>query len=223
MKSSDSRVEQHEAYDPFRLFVDSVPQLAKMARNAANSEAYSYRNFLVGVAGFFINPSASEPGMLSAGNLKSARSKEKVCAEKKVLGQARKAGFTRAVGLVIAGTTDVELIEGVNDVAAPTLHPCTECRLDFEGNPLIGDDTLIITTGLENDRYQVHTYNQIRDLYKSGKIVEDSSRNTGFGFADWEQHLDLYDQLTRAEAHVSEGSQRSRAMIAQMALLTALK
>jgi cytidine deaminase len=212
-----AKLEGMPGFDAHHLFVQAVPYMVDQARYAAHTEAYSYRGLLVGVTGFFVNPNTQETALLTAGNLKARRTKTKVCAEQKVLNMAQKAGFLEAIGLVVSSTTDVELIAGITEAPTPTLHPCTSCRQLFDTHPLMRDETVVITTGLELDIYQVHNHEQMRELYRD-EDYEALGRVHGNGFGDWSRKVAAYDVLAAAEAGLAESEQRSHAKLAQMAI-----
>lgn len=205
-------------YDPYHLFMGGVPFTVDQARMAAQNEAYSYRGFRVGAAVFALNPATQETAVLSGANTKSNKHKTKICAERKVLQQAKKAGLTEAIGIVVAATTDVDLIEEVNGAPSPTLHPCQECQHFFNEHPLIMDDTIIITTGIDDDTHQVHTHKEVAAMY-SGKRIDPATEVHGESFDNWnETRQALYDNLAFAEASLAPEKQRSRADLAVIAM-----
>ncbi|MEO8862869.1 MAG: hypothetical protein ABI354_00905 [Candidatus Saccharimonadales bacterium] len=209
----------HPNYDAYHLFVSAVPFMADHARFAANNSAYSYRDFKVGAAVFALNPDTQETNVLAAGNLKAERHKPKVCAEKNALNQAKKLGLTVALGIVVAATTDVELIKGVTNIETPTLHPCAECRDMFDEHPLTRPDTLIVTTGLSSDNYQVHTHAEMNSMYAAHDQTG-LQRLGGNNFDDWGLVIANYDNLALAENSLPAAeSRRSPAKLAQMAML----
>lgn len=210
----------HNRSDLYRLFVDAVPTMVELARLAAQDEAYSYRGFLVGAAVFAHKPATNETAVLAAGNLKSQRHKTKVCAEKKALNVARAIGMVEAIGLVVAGTTDVELIKEVNNVSTATLHPCSDCQNLFVEHPIMRDHTIIIMTGLEDDIYQVTTSREMLDTYQSGRRAVESL--PVHSFDDWEDRATGYHLLNATEEATKPlEQQRPKHVLARMALGTA--
>ena len=209
---------EHSHFDPYHHFIDSVPFLVESARSAARIDSHSYRGFLVGAAAFTLVAQSQEIGIFTSGNLKRGPHTAKVCAEKKALARAEKAGYAEAIGIVVAATSDTELIEEVTGVASPTLHPCGECRRLFDKHPIMQDETLIVTVGLDSDEYQVHSHAQLRTLYERNE-TELLMQPSGYGFGSWDMHVATYEFLTHAETAVPEGERRSPAKLAQLALL----
>ncbi len=211
-------LEGHPNYDPHHLFIGSVPYAVDQARSAAKNQAHSWRDFNVGAVVFAHNPETQETLLISAGNTKSSRHKTKVCAERKALVNARKAGMQEAIGIVVAATTNIDLIEEVTDAATPTLHPCAECQAFFNGHDLIRDDTIILTTGITSDTHQLHTHKEMTRMY-TGKRKNPSVTVHGTTFDDWnETRLTLYDNLSFAERSLPVRQQRSGAKLAIMSM-----
>jgi len=219
MHVGSARLSGHSEFDPGHMLVSLVPYMIDQARFAARNDAHSYRDFRVGAAGFVFSPDSQETAILTAGNLKAKRHTSKVCAERKVLEQARKSGYQKAAGLVVAATTDTELIKEVTGVATPTLHPCGECQDFFEDHLLMADDTVIISTGLELDRYQVQTFGELKELYRADDPAKLESQPCEFGYDNWEQRIAMYDYLSIAERSLPEPERRPMGKLVQMALL----
>ncbi|HSH18056.1 MAG TPA: hypothetical protein VK978_01595 [Candidatus Saccharimonadales bacterium] len=208
-----------DRYDAGGSFVASVPLMAQLARIAAANLAYSYRGLHVGAAGMFVD-SDNNLDILTAGNLKSKKNKEKVCAEKQDLAKAVKRGAIKAVGLVVAGPTDVELIKGITGRESPTLHCCEECRIMMEDHPLVDDETPIVTVGLNSNVYQSHGNKQLRDLYAGVDGVRESA---AYDLEyNWEKRQDMYRYNAVAERMIDEDQRRSPAVLARLALSASL-
>lgn len=206
-------------FDTGHLLVSLVPNMVEQARFAAETDAHSYRDFKVGAAVLAVNDVTHETAVITAGNLKS-RHKAKVCAERKALQQARKIGYTQAASIVVAGTTDAELIREVTGVATPTLHPCGECQNMFDSHPLMRDDTLIITTGLEDDIYQVHNFVELKGLYSIADLSVLETQEGGLhDFSNWEQRVALYGHMRYLEQRFPVEERRSSSKMAQLALV----
>ena len=209
----------YDGFDPGRRFIESVPELVRDARNAARNDAHSYRGFRVGAAAFAYNPRTGEVGKNSSGNVKTGRGKPKHCAEANVLQTVKKSGLTIVGGLVVAGTTSIQEIQEVTGFETRTLHPCTECRDLLCHHPLIKEDTLVLTTGIDVDVYQVHTTKELKALYETEDPSFVEGRPCEYGFSDWGEHLAIYDHLRAAEASMPMSEQRSMSKLVQMALL----
>lgn len=223
--------------DPYRSFIEAVPRMVGFARVAANELASSYRNFNVGSALYLFYPELNRAELFHAGNTKR-EGQEKVCAEQKVLGQAARSAEKLSIrtghpvqqevaGLVIAGTTEIDEIEAVTQLRTPTLWSCQTCISDYDVNPSVSEDTLLVMTGRrvrgDDERYQVFSVGQMRRLYL-GKTTEVDSQQTQYGFDSpaWQQRVARYDALMAAEAVLPVGEQRASSQLAQLAMLSAL-
>ncbi len=211
-------------YDPWFTFIQLMPGMFQLARDAARDEAISYRNFHVGAAIYAINEQTRETAILSAGNKKANPDVEKYCAERSVIDQVemlwgRKAieeRHARAIGLVVAGTTDKSKIAEVTGRVTPTLHPCDSCRNLFEESLLIRSDTLVVSIGDTSDVHQVHSVAELQKFYLDEDQL-DAHNHEDPDFADMEMRQAIYGFMTNTNlfpAYVQE----SRANIARMAL-----
>lgn len=208
--------------DRYRRFIESIPTLVDMARTAARLEAYSYRGFVVGAAAEVIDHENQRPKYYSAGNSKP-RHKAKFCAEQRLLGQIRPKSSENITGIVVAGTTDRKLIEGVTEVATPTLHPCADCRHAFDDlrhAHLVHDHMLVLTTGLTDepngDIFQVHTLKELVNYYAEDDyhaLTEKVQSLDSVG-----ERLTLYDHLRVGESTLKSHKRRPSWKLAKMAL-----
>lgn len=216
MKTGGANPESHPHFEPYHLFVGMVPYMVEQARHAADKEAHSYRGFLVGATVFAVQPSTQEIEMFSAGNLKSKKGKEKVCAEKKALNQAQKAGFTQVLGIAVAATTDRAKIEEVTDMPTATLHPCDDCLTMFEDHSQIRESTLVITAGIDVDIYEVHTTRELQDiaLTKEFPDIEHIHR----GFDNWGRRLNLFSRLYHEQQALDGADRTPYAELARIAI-----
>ncbi len=194
------------AYQRFGLFLELLPELIREARIAAEDQAHSYRGFNVGASVLAVIPGTDEHGTAAAGNLKR-REKQKVCAEKTALGRVRQAGYTRALGLVVSATTNIEQIHAVTGRSSATLHPCGDCLSMFGHHPLVRKTTPIVTIGQDKDIYQLHTVQQLTELYApDGSGVNEAPVINGFEHLD--QALQTYRSLARSEDLIPREQQR---------------
>lgn len=221
MTSIDKIAEQrHDGDDIYRDFIGSIPYMMKQARAAVRQSAHSYRGFLVGASAYAVRTHSNETAVLSAGNLKNQH-KTKVCAERKALSLAKKAGFEHVVGLVVAATTNLDLIEGVTGRKTPTLHPCGDCRDMFHDHPLARPDMLVVTTGLDTNKYQVHTAAGLAEFYAQPAPALEA-QDVVAGIDNWDMRLATYDVLASAELTRPSAERRPAPMLAQMALTRSL-
>ena len=128
----------------------------------------SYRGFRVGCAAYAYRPDAyyveDRHKIFLGANLKPNHDKvrwPKVCAEQVAILGARSAGYTRVIGLVVAGAPQAAEESGI---ASPTLHPCGECRRMFTSlGDIVRLDTPIVTVRLKE--YAVEAFT-VADLLK---------------------------------------------------------
>ncbi len=207
--------DQHES-DPYRDFVEAVPNLAKKARKAAKDEAFSYRDFRVGCAVLGISGGIDTMVTAAGGNIK-VRGQEKICAERVAARRAEDEGVIAIIGVVVVGTSNPAEIKAVTGLATPTLHMCSECRIDFsDTKSRFTDETLVVTSGLTTDYYQTHLFGQLRELYDDECYEELMGMRISSDFDNWQRRVNLYDNLVIGE---QEDMQRHRAELAQRALI----
>lgn len=203
-------------FDPHREFIANTPHMVSRAREAAHEKGVSPRGFLVGAAVMAIIEETHEMRIIEAANSKR-KHKTKVCAEHRALGLARKQGLRLATGIVVVGPSDPEQVGSVTDIITPTLHPCRECQNRFLEDELMRKDTLILTSGLERDIYQIHTADEIwnhHDDQNHSRIDEPVMH----GFDKWDRRVEAYDTLVQAEQTLPIAERRPRWKIAKMAL-----
>lgn len=218
MPHSEQGAEVISDFDPYRRFVQRVPELIDQARDTYydEREAYSYRGFRVGLSGLVMTRGSHDTGTLTAGNLKKV-AKPKLCAEQRFLARVRKAGYDQVVGFVLAATTDRTKITEVTGLATPTLHPCDECRAKLSRSSLITDDTLVVSAGIDKDYYQVQRWGQLTDRYGSEEEDALIYGDIGFGFEEWDKRVTYYDEFVRGNPAIE-----ARARLAQAALTISL-
>lgn len=189
--------------DPYLRFMKVVPRLAQYAREAAELQARNHRGFHVGAAGEIVNPASSQLEMYSRGSTRPNKSKEKVCAEQRLMGKFAELGVQDIPGIVVAGPSDPFEIATVTDVPTPTLHPCSDRCLE---KVLVGhDDMIVVTTGAEGegeDIYQANLVGDLRRYYRNDDhdVLMANVRN----FDDWDARVDLYLSLKRGERTVKK-------------------
>ncbi len=219
MKSPETFSEHEGSFEPYHLMLSAMPYMVESARVAANEKANSYRDFHVGAAVFAINPVDESSEIFSAGNLKVKREKDKVCAEKIAIKKAQKAGMIEALGVVVVATTDIELIKGVTGAATPTLPMCADCQDPkgaVAGSKLVTDKTLVVTTGLDKDLYQVHLLSDMQEAFADGRGEELQEARPYF---NWQLIMESYDFAKNQELSRLEGHRKHPALLAKAAML----
>ena len=205
--------------DPMRHLVEHLPDMINRTRGAALT-GYSWRGFLVG-AGGLMQESDGALREYYAGNLKR-ESKQKVCAEPRMLGRVGKKTTGRMVGIVVAATTDVDLIEEVSLYRTPTLHCCIDCQHKLVTDPHVDEDTMMVTAGIDKDVYQAFTVGWMTDTYRKNDKAQIEQARAIQGFDKWDKRLDLYDKLTYAETQMKSKTPRTPTQIAQMVLMATI-
>ena len=214
-------LEATETLDPGHELIRQLPAMVEKARKAAIEEAKSYRGILVGAAGLAVKPPTADSGTYVAGNIKPNEHGTTKCAEKLMLKKAGKAGFTAIAGIVVAASVGLEEIESIVEASPRTLPPCEPCSTYFNGSPLMRKDTVIISTPLNSDNWQIHLNGELRRIYLSGDRQQLEEAPTRFGFEDWQRWLDNCDTLAVAELQAATAHVASRPVgtLVQMALL----
>jgi cytidine deaminase len=185
--------------DPYSTFISSVPTMVELARSAAANEARSYRKFHVGAAIFAVNHDLNRLAIFAGANTKLSPADPKYCAEMNVIDQAEQAGCDEAIGIVVAATGNKQKIKEVTGKATDTLHPCMDCIQKFEDSPIVHEDTFILTAATDAKNFQVHTVNQIQDVYTGS--YDDSiapfapTRDIDFEFGAWPMRQSMYDYV----------------------------
>ena len=203
-------------------FMEQIPTLVARAQFMAENVAVSWRDdpFKVGASVFAVT-ALFEIATADGANVKPRRSRTTVCAEKIALRKVQKIGATRAIGIAVAGTVNKQKIKEVTFAATPTLHPCVNCQVMFDGHPLISPDTLVITAGLEVNTYQVHEYEKLRELYMEQDLAGLEDEAVVRNLDNWQKRVDKYDQLAVAELNYLDAERRSVSALAKTALLVA--
>ena len=207
------------AFDPHQRFVQLGYAMVLMARQALMTEAVSYRNFHVGASLLAVDEIGKRMGIYSAGNKKYNPKVEKYCAENSVIQQAQDDAMTRAIGLVVVGTSDGDRIKGVTGRATPTLHPCDVCRTVFIDSPIVKSDMLVVTTGDTYDAHQVHSVDQLIGFYNGSDTKADHHHYEDPGFESWEERQALYGLMRNAALADIETSNSAVALMALQAVL----
>ena len=126
----------------------------------------SYRPFPVGCAVWGFKPHAhpfERYDIYKGANIKALEEFSKICAEMTSLMGAMQHGFSRAVGIVIAGQPREEDTEDV-------LYPCDRCRLTMRKIPIVREDTHVILARPKYDDVYTRLEEPIEDLFSH--IVE---------------------------------------------------
>ncbi len=210
--------------DPYFLFISRLSGSIETARRLIQdpSRVYSYRGFYV--AGMLAGVTA-EAGLYTefwAGNTKSKRSKEKRCAELKLLRKHTRHGLLQAVGLIVVGPEGIDEINSVMPTKRRTLLPCLECTVLIGAHKGVVDDMPIITTGYKNDYYEVHDQAEVHRYHRNPADSDATPSSARLSSGEAERRAELYLPLWVEERKFSPGGQRTDAQIARVALSTPL-
>lgn len=162
-----SSYDKEVTIDYHRLFIANMHEEVENARANREHVAYSYRPkpFIVGGILLAVERERNSHAWYNAGNLKLQYKIGKYCAEEQMLDEAESHGYKEVTGIIAAGTSDKDEIEGVTFVRTETLHHCDVCRGACEKSPLVKPDTLHVTTKDDPSTYQVQTYAQMAERY----------------------------------------------------------
>lgn len=227
--------------DPFALMLGSMAVGIERARHAADMLAESYRRFEVGSTGFAYNKHTNETAMITAANYKLRLNEDEIdeydvddipkfCAEMGVVQAAEEAGYTRMLGLIVAGTTNPKKIYAVSFRETDTLHPCSDCRGIFHHSTVVDDNTQILTVGSSKNRFQSQSYRQLRNRYRRPAAkFEDAPPAARIKSLEWLRRYGYYLEkresqgLTPADQYKGDISRnRERILIARTAMSTEL-
>jgi cytidine deaminase len=202
--------------------------LVDTARKERKQSGVSYRRFTVGAAGSALDTTGSGLYVFAGANAKPQPHNETVCAEKRLLGRARKAPKARnAVSqgisyfplIVVAGTTDKKQLQSVTGRPTHTLPPCqSNCVPMFRRSPLIDWRTIFVTIGHkkpEGDRYQVFTEEELEYFYQADPPTELTE------IPYYDGHNGVWIEVLTAYTEASEKAKRARSIkppAAQLAL-----
>ncbi|MDB5166240.1 MAG: hypothetical protein JWM37_312 [Candidatus Saccharibacteria bacterium] len=186
------------------------------------NNAYSYRNFPVGAVALAVGDDPSVGIFFSAPNVKKSVHANKVCAEKRLVRSAERAGVRAIVGIVVAGTTDQEKIAEVTPFKTPTLYCCEECVETLDGSYAASDDTLITTVGIEKDIYEVQRFGSLRLSYATRSLVP--PQPIRYRPEEWHMREALYADAMIAEQSHDHATRRDhdRSQLAMYALAATL-
>lgn len=165
-----TNVRAGQYFDPYELIFQWGKSAIATARATRDRRARSYRNFKVGSAVISVNDEKHEAAGFVSANSKLSKEDDKICAEMNIVGEAKKQGYDYHVGLFVVGTTDPEEIKEVTGLATPTLHPCEPCRA------LIDEATVVISTGYDEDVYEVYTGKQLWNVYAEPEVKQKRNR-----------------------------------------------
>jgi hypothetical protein len=205
----DSEQLQLEEVDAYSQFITAVPLMVDMARYAARNESISYRVH-VGASAYATSFDTGASTVLGGANYKPDKDTPKYCAEMDVLDQLEEEGYDQIIGIVIAGTTDPEIIKSIAGRATPTLHPCSVCRDKMGKSKLITPDTIFVTVDLDSDKAQVQTLVDLQLIYEMGEQEGNyfMTPAVDLDLKDWTQRKDAFDHIMRSAdndaAHAAE-------------------
>ncbi len=211
--------------DPYHLFIQLVPQMTdqiRMLRHARATEVgneiwHSYRGFPVVAAGFAVNGSDSTSVIINTGNLKASRAKEKVCAEKRMLGRLPKKGMTQLAGIIVASTTNEREIADIIGSPHATLLPCEDCTHLMEHDGHVSPDMPIVTVGLDEDIFQTTTPKELSAFYSCHALPPLGTTPVNGMDKWWAHRVALYGNWA-AQRNEDPRGQPSDALLARVAI-----
>jgi cytidine deaminase len=135
---------------------------------AYRKETYSYRGFKVGCAVLAHNGETVRAyfrtAVFSEGNLKKRSHDIKLCAERRSILKAQRAGYPNIAGMVIVGKCQADQD---SLLVTPTLHSCLACRMFFMSTPGITNQTIIVTFEPDEEIMEVMTVEELLKLHKT--------------------------------------------------------
>jgi cytidine deaminase len=138
------------------IFESKLPELIKEATAARDSEAFSYRGFLIGASVLYEDPkNPAQYKIESGGNLKEDEKSPKLCAERHATQRAMADGAKRIIGIVIVSkeTGRAKGTEQSEEPKSHVLHPCLSCRNMLHMEPVFSNQTMM---EMVNDKNKDH-------------------------------------------------------------------
>ena len=208
--------QSHPDFEPTRQFMAMIPELYHGA--VAHTGDYSYRGVRVKSGIWALNEDNSVSEAVYGGNVKSKRSKEKICSEDVGLSKLEDSEFTKIGGLVVvSNVAKPEKIEEILHFPFQTLLPCVDCTTrTIPDSPLTNPDTLVVTARINEPLWQVHTLQEIEEIHVKGPGIMDSPLR--YGFANWSRRVDYFTELVTDEVQKRSSVQANLAGLAIMAL-----
>jgi len=163
------------------LVVQSLCRILDLSHQAIEQLGQSYRGYKVGAAVLAHDEFGGRLGIYFGGNYTPYKGATWNCAEKRALEVVQKRGFNRVLAVAISGPAPH--VDEISGVESPTRHPCSKCRGMLSESPLIAPDTLIATSNLTEDAYELHTAESILQLHETGEPQD---------FPDYDRLLPIY-------------------------------
>lgn len=218
-------LEQGTRTDPYYMFISRLRENMRLARSISRDpmRTFSYRG--CNVAGV-LAAATPESGMykeFDAGNTKARPSKDKRCAELKLMSMRRESGLLQTIGVLVVGPSDNTVIASVLPAARKTLLPCDECAHTLNNDHSMTPETLIVTTGQDNSMYQVRTVKQVGYYYLRPDNDDEAMLTvSSLSYPEALERAELYLSLYAEETHKDAASRRPLAQLAHLSLLAKL-
>ncbi len=149
--------------DLANLTVQSLCRILDLSHQAGNRLGESYRGFKVGTAALVVDTPGGRIATYFAGNLTPYEGADWGCAEKRVSETIPWRGFDRVLAIAVTGPPQTD----ASGVESLTLHPCYKCRSMMSGSELFTADTLIATSNLTQDVYELFTLQSLLKLHET--------------------------------------------------------
>ena len=148
------------------LVTQSLCRILNLSHQAVERLGESYRGFRVGAAVLALDSNLGRTGIYFGGNYTPFKGAEWNCAEKRAFEVVRAKGFTRVLGVAVSGPAQPDSVSGIE---SPTLHPCHRCRGLLATSDLVNEDTLVATTNLAEDEFELFTVKSLLALHDTGQ------------------------------------------------------
>ncbi len=180
---------------PF-FVTQSLGRLLDLSRQTVDNVGHSYRGFQVGTAVLAFDTQGGRLGIHFGGNYTPYKGAEWNCAEKRAFEIIPQRGYDKVLAIAVSGPPYTDSESGID---SHTCQPCHKCRGMLKESGMVALDTLVASTNLTEDVFELHTVESLLKLHETGQrqpFPEDYHRQLPFY---WNQIL-TYD----AAAEIAE-------------------
>lgn len=206
--------------DPWHMFTVLGPSMVDTARYMRQF-ARHYNGFNVGaclLAAVVEDEKIVETDLFTSANqnLRKWPKDTKICAEPIALAKAKKAGFNKAIAMVVSGPQQPDTQSGLKSA---TLHSCGEDRDLYwnhdEVRDMVDDDTLHVTVDPDLEIFEIYETNELHTHHSlQGEVPLEVCVDPKFGI--WRKAGPLY--LREIEHIESQGEEPLRPLVAKLAI-----
>lgn len=144
----------------------SLCRLLDLSRQSVENVAHSYRGFRVGTAVLAHDTQGGRLGIHFGGNFTPYKGAEWNCAEKRAFEVIPQRGYDKVLAIAVSGPPYKDSESGIE---SPTCQPCHRCRCLLQTSTMVGADTLVASTNLSEDVFELSTVESLLKLHETGQ------------------------------------------------------